>query len=920
MPASPAWPRCLALALLVAWGSACALAAQPAPLVFPLPQSLAPWQGEGFSLTSRPRPGGAQPRHAESGEWEAGTLRSPSFRVVGSLLALRVNGWDGARSGTPGRNEIRLVTIPERRVVRVAAPPNCDPFADVVWLVDDLRGQRVALELVDGCRAGGYAWLGIESTRQDWLPGPSPFRVVSGHGGGLLGRGTAVSTALGVPLVASDAFPLACGQPLPCGFAARRLLVTTRCSLVPLGTELGTLEIRYQDGAVDRVPLACGYTTWPAEPDVAALGELDGPRITPAVRRALARVVRVRPSGLPGHALLALAPAAKPIRELVLVPGSQGQVAVTGVTAQTGAQAPHLVPVALPGPPAAFSAWLRERALPTGAPGRPAPEDFALLTRALRPPDQDDLRALPTTPPAGFPGPRLQFAGNVDALLLTNLYYGTVADMAGKIDADGTFHTSSRHAPDFGAPWLWHPGRQTYYGHAWSRDLGRVLMELVDLGYRDESERCLDYTDRCLFLPTRRAGPGPRHWPMVMNLPDSDNPESDGHGLQMLFHYRAWLHAGCRPQWVREHWPALQEAAGYLVWCLDHPEQSRSQHGLIYSATEAVGPYMEGGFGLYCDVPCLLGLRGYARMAAAAGRPDLARQWGEAASRLEAAISGYYPGWDPQFGPVWDRDRSRATPLFWGTGNAALAPLIVGADYLGFDAADRLPPGWRERTEHTYRRQLAECVPPGACFNGGLGYTHCFLTQAALLLDRLEEASTMLHWLALVSYDPRSRPWVAPEVGWVSPDGTQWKRLGDLGNAVQEGEATKCLRLVLGIDDLRPECLQLVPRLPPGWTGARATGYPVVVRTPAGVVTRRLDFAVTRAAAGEIRLLAQADGPLGPVRVRLGPFPPGCPAVSVRLGGRPRPVALCNRGDGRWAWVELAPGLRRVELVAVPAP
>jgi len=905
-----------ALALLcagAAWGAGARV------LNFPHADALTPWAGGGFTVTSRIRAGAALPWHAESGEQATGTLRSPTFTATGTRLTLRVNGWDGSRSGTTDRNEIRLLAMPDATVLRGSSPPNTDDLTELTWFVGDLAGQQVAVELVDGCSGSGYAWLGIESVRQTTVKGPSPYKIVGTSDGTAFRRRTQYTTDQGIPLVAAESYPLANGQPLPCGFRASRLFLLTRCPLVPLGTECGILHIRYGHGGSRTVPLVCGATTWPDRPGVAAVEGLSPIRMAGAGSRALARSVHVHASGLPDQALLAVDPGPEAISEISLTSADAKHVAlVTGVTALTDDTGPNLALCAeAAAPTPALAHWLTTHCLHLPADTSHWQGDLAALANALLPPDEDDLKQPPTTTmPDAFAGPRVEFQGNVYAQLLTSIYYGTVVDMAGKVDPDGTFHTSSRGAHDFSTPWLWQPGAQTYYKDAWSRDLGRVLMELVDLGYQDKAERCLGFTDRCLFLPARPPEASPHHWPMVMNNPGSTNPESDGHGLEMLFHYRAWLHAGRRPEWVKARWKAIQEAADYLTWCLDHPEQSQSQHGLVFAATEAVGVYMQGGFGLYCDVPCMLGLRGYAQMAQAAGRDDLAARWRHAADGLAQAISDYYPGEDAKYGPVWDRERSKATPLFWGTGNAAFAPLIIGADYLGFDVAERVPTDWRKRTANTYRRQLDECQPAFACFNGGLGYTHCFLTQTAQLLDLMGDAAQMLRWLALVTYDPRVRPFIVPEVGYVSPDGRQYGRRGDQGNAVQAGEAIKCLRLVLGIDDLTPERTTLIPRLPEGWTLARVQGYPVVTVADGRTMTRWLDYTYQRLADGRFSLEASFDRPVARVRARIGPFPQACKAVAVTMNGQPVTGELRDSGDGRWAWVEVGTKVRTVEITA----
>ena len=61
--------------------------------------------------------------------------------------------------------------------------------------------------------------------------------------------------------------------------------------------------------------------------------------------------------------------------------------------------------------------------------------------------------------------------------------------------------------------------------------------------------------------------------------------------------------------------------------------------------------------------------------------------------------------------------------------------------------------------------------------------------------------------------------------------------------------------------------MEIVPRLPVGWTGLKATSLPV--RTAGGHA--RLDFEVAADGAGRVtRVRGQATGPLPLLRVRLG--------------------------------------------------
>ena len=79
--------------------------------------------------------------------------------------------------------------------------------------------------------------------------------------------------------------------------------------------------------------------------------------------------------------------------------------------------------------------------------------------------------------------------------ILQNSFYANVKDMLDKVDADGTYHTSTRNA----LAWAGDPRSAggefgtfrkdvgVYYAQAWSRDLGRSLQELTELGFVDRA-------------------------------------------------------------------------------------------------------------------------------------------------------------------------------------------------------------------------------------------------------------------------------------------------------------------------------------------------------------------------------------------------------------------------------------------------
>ena len=100
-----------------------------------------------------------------------------------------------------------------------------------------------------------------------------------------------------------------------------------------------------------------------------------------------------------------------------------------------------------------------------------------------------------------------------------------------------------------------------------------------------------------------------------------------------------------------------------------------------------------------------------------------------------------------------------------------------------------------------------------------MGYGQGFVTQSALLLDHLHDATVMIDWAAKQIYDPRFGFFIVPEGTQIDPAGKFWFRMGDQGNGVQEAEIVKTLRLIIGVDDTQPARLQFFRECP--MTGTR---------------------------------------------------------------------------------------------------
>jgi hypothetical protein len=169
-----------------------------------------------------------------------------------------------------------------------------------------------------------------------------------------------------------------------------------------------------------------------------------------------------------------------------------------------------------------------------------------------------------------------------------------------------------------------------------------------------------------------------------------------------------------------------------------------------------------------------------------------------------------------------------------------------------------------------------------------MGYGQGFVTQAALLLDRMSDAGRLLDWTAREIYDPRVGTFIVPEGVHLDPTGKYWFRIGDLGNGVQEAEIVKAFRLILGWDDTRPETLRWRPRLPLGWAGMSVRNLPVVVATRSGSPVAHVT-AELRRDGPTLRYTVSADRDLGDILARLGPFP-----------AKPAGSAAYRSGDAWW--------------------
>lgn len=154
-------------------------------------------------------------------------------------------------------------------------------------------------------------------------------------------------------------------------------------------------------------------------------------------------------------------------------------------------------------------------------------------------------------------------------------------------------------------------------------------------------------------------------------------------------------------------------------------------------------------------------------------------------------------------------------------------------------------------------------------------YGQGYAIQTMLLLDNMTMAGKALSWLANATYSPvpeyklhRDSRYYFYERTY-SPDAVGKIPLAEgcgALNLVNVSEPLKVSRLMLGVDDHSLQQVDILPRIPPGWTGVEAHNWPI--RTRSGVV--RANIFYQKAGDGAEFTLTVLDGlKIADLRVRL---------------------------------------------------
>ena len=685
-----------------------------------------------------------------------------------------------------------------------------------------------------------------------------------------------------------------------------------------IGDHLGEIRLNYADGTTQTFPLVLGESLWFGFP----FYHYQEPFPTDAhLRKTFADALRLYPAQqvADGNYVAVIDPKPAPITSITIIstPDKAGAPIITGLSIEPlgTATVENAVEAPVGNFPPDFQKFIADKSLRLlGEDEKGTQRRLKEFSLALYSNDKAFSRShVELQTPHDYSGPEVSFEGSLYAKILANAFTFNIQDISDKVDGQGMYHTSTKGAISWNGQGFgtFATNMQLYYGTSWCRDMGRSLQEITELGYTNDALRCADYCLKMSRLWVQNPAFKyhgqvlPPHWSRIANRPAQAPPfENDGHGLVSLFLYKLWQRLPDRDDWLRARWPDVKAAGDWIIWQFDHPEISGASDGLLQTTGECAGGHGSSiGHSVYGDYACMNALLGLAQMAESIGQTNSAAQWRERAEKMRQAMAGQYIINDPKYGPV-----CTLACAGWPTHPVVLAPLVFVADYDGFAPQDA-DPAWHLANEASYQR-LLDTYQPFGFYGQAMGYGQGSVTEAALLLDRMNDATAMLNWIAKQIYDPRYGSFITPEGVQVVPSGEYWFRAGDLGNGVQEAEIVKTLRLVIGVDDTQPGRLQFYPRMPYNWDEIAVKKYPVLCEDSGKMEMTFLHYKLERSHHG-MKLKISADKALGPVAMRLGPFGEQPDAADILVNGKnPAGASIERSGDSWWVkfTVPVGPG------------
>ena len=415
------------------------------------------------------------------------------------------------------------------------------------------------------------------------------------------------------------------------------------------------------------------------------------------------------------------------------------------------------------------------------------------------------------------------------------------------------------------------PAGQPWYGTMWTRDGGTFLRELVSWGY---------YEHACQVAQLMMDDVGTNSDGFIA-FPRFIDPERgrlsgsemDGQTATIIAMVALW-----------QRLPVEDPFRARLYQFLHQPSSPvRGIHHFIESGPLVPGSGEFGGgkdhdnYSVVQNNLCALALLTAANMEDAMGDHTTARQWRKDAKTLFRNIGKYLINEKGSW--IWGIDTKTLKPNQTDTDSAARGGsgglngvVCMSADVLGFNPAvwpwqGAVVNGGKTFDElYAFPLRKEQFVKYGIW--GQMNYTHKglltspsygqgYALQDMLLFDKSDMADHGLDFLAQATYKApdiifsftnqvygRLSPYYFYERMY-SPEAKGKIELtagcGPL-NLVNVAEPLKVARLIAGVDDTSLKEVQIIPRLPPSWTGYRLENWPI--HTSHGVV--RADISCER--------------------------------------------------------------------------
>lgn len=451
----------------------------------------------------------------------------------------------------------------------------------------------------------------------------------------------------------------------------------------------------------------------------------------------------------------------------------------------------------------------------------------------------------------------LRFYGSRSADLFTrevaDSFQGVLEDSFYPVARDG-FPAGFVSASLPGFPWA---------GTMWTRDAGTFLRELVMRGYYQHASLLAE----CLMHLVEKNSDGYYAFPRYFrgSTPGSGT-EFDGTSAIVI---------GLELLWERlpEGNPARRDIQQFL----SQPSSPVNYFRFALRNQPLIAGTGEFGCGWMVPGVCynvvqnnliMLALFSASRMESEEGKPAAAAQDRLLAMKLGDNMDKYLAAKDGSW--MWAISTKTLKPdpavlnSLTNRGTGSLNGVgAMYADVLGFLPVDSSWDGVRhsDRTfDDLYRTPLRKSQFDrygiwtqydlyGGGLQSGASYAQGYATQVMLLYDKLKMAGRSLDWLANATYNPvpgyqlhRASPYYFYERMY-SPDAVGKVKLvegcGAL-NLVNVAEPLKISRLLLGVDDLTPGSVRIIPRIPSEWHGVEAANWPIW--TGHAVVRAHLQF------------------------------------------------------------------------------